>query len=289
MGYIYGLVCPISYQIRYIGQTTKELKERKRNHINSYLRAHRYKSKLTHKMAWFRHLDEVEKLRSIEIIQIEECDNVLLYVREKFWIDEYRKNGSKLTNLKDGGFNPSGYKIGPMSEDIKIKISETLRKFWNDYKNSDEDLKRIENIKNTKMERYGTLKSFYGHTEDSILKISKAVTGENNPFYGKVHTTESKLKMSDNHINYNGENNPFYGKTHREETKKIIKEKRKNQIIKSRKIGLYDMNKNLIRIFENINEVMIFFNNTNKKRYYYTIVKEERVIDGKYLSYIIEQ
>jgi hypothetical protein len=289
MGYIYGLICPVSYQIRYIGQTTKELKERKRNHINSYLRVYKHKSKLTHKMAWFRQLDKVGKLKSIEIIQVEECDNVILYEREKFWIEEYRKNGFKLTNLKDGGFNPSGYKIGPMDEDIKIKISETLRKFWRGYKNSDEDSKRIENIKITKMERYGTLKSFCGHTEESKLKISKSITGENNPFYGKNHTEESKLKMSENHKDYNGENNPFYGKTHREETKKIIKEKRKNQIIKSRKIGLYDdISKKMIRIFENINEVMLFFNNKNKKRYYYTIVKEERVIDGKYLSYIIE-
>lgn len=44
--------------------------------------------------------------------------------------------------------------------------------------------------------------------------------GENNPFYGRRHTEESKKKMHDAAVGlYIGENNPMYGKHHTEETR----------------------------------------------------------------------
>ena len=59
--------------------------------------------------------------------------------------------------------------------------------------------------------------------------------GEENPFYQKQHTKETKDKISqigkenkgwvDRRRDYEGENNPFYGKTHSEETKELLKEK----------------------------------------------------------------
>lgn len=42
--------------------------------------------------------------------------------------------------------------------------------------------------------------------------------GENNPFYGKKHTNESKKLIGGAVVNYNGKNNPFYGKKHTNET-----------------------------------------------------------------------
>ena len=59
--------------------------------------------------------------------------------------------------------------------------------------------------------------------------------GEENPFYQKQHTKETKDKISQigkenrgwvkNRKTYEGENNPFYGKTHSEETKEKLREK----------------------------------------------------------------
>jgi len=59
--------------------------------------------------------------------------------------------------------------------------------------------------------------------------------GEENPFYQKQHTKETKDKISqigkenkgwvDRRRDYEGENNPFYGKTHSEKTKELLKEK----------------------------------------------------------------
>ena len=44
-------------------------------------------------------------------------------------------------------------------------------------------------------------------------------SGENNPFYGKRHTEESKRKISEARKGKaSGENHPFYGKHHTEES-----------------------------------------------------------------------
>lgn len=45
------------------------------------------------------------------------------------------------------------------------------------------------------------------------------MAGQNNPFYGKTHTEESKKKMSLNHKDVSGKNNPMYGKHHSDEAK----------------------------------------------------------------------
>ena len=53
---------------------------------------------------------------------------------------------------------------------------------------------------------------FYGKTlsQETKDKISKALSGENHPFYGKTLPQETKNKLSKV---LSGENNPFYGKT----------------------------------------------------------------------------
>lgn len=59
--------------------------------------------------------------------------------------------------------------------------------------------------------------------------------GEDNPFYGKSHTEETKKIIRQyqienngyvkNRRSYEGENNPFYNKTHSQETKEHLKKK----------------------------------------------------------------
>ena len=53
--------------------------------------------------------------------------------------------------------------------------------------------------------------------------------GENNPFYGKHHTEETRRRMAEVHKGKQvGENNPFYGKHHTEESKRRNSEAHKN-------------------------------------------------------------
>lgn len=67
-------------------------------------------------------------------------------------------------------------------------------------------------------------------------KISKSVSGEKNPFYGKKHTKESREKISKNHKDISGENNPNYGK-------KISNEVRKKMSLSRNISGYYRVNK----------------------------------------------
>lgn len=62
-------------------------------------------------------------------------------------------------------------------------------------------------------------------SEEHKKKLSEALSGENNPFYGKHHTEETKRKLSEAKIGKMiGENNPMFGKTHTEESRKKIRE-----------------------------------------------------------------
>jgi hypothetical protein len=58
-----------------------------------------------------------------------------------------------------------------------------------------------------------------------------AKSGENNPFFNKHRSEETKKKISDaNKGRYTGEKNPFYGKHHSEETKKKLSDANKGKL-----------------------------------------------------------
>jgi len=74
------------------------------------------------------------------------------------------------------------------------------------YGNEQAEIQRLKR-QNKQLERggYGPVK----HKEETKRKISKAVSGENNPMFGKVHSNESKKKISKaNKGRLEGANNP---------------------------------------------------------------------------------
>lgn len=292
LGYIYGLICPLTNEIRYIGQTTKSLNERKRGHLNKFYRSLSINenNKKTHKEGWFYQLHKLDRLKELEIVLIEQCDKSIIYDREQIIINEYKTNGYKLTNLKDGGYNPSGHKLGNMTDENKKKISEGGKKSWVTRKNTPEDIERVKKIKKTKLKRYGTLtppKLSDKKRIETNNKISESIKGENNPFYNKSHTEKSKRLMSDNRPDYSGDNNPFYNKSHTDESKLLIKESRKNQVMKCKFIGLYDsLNKQIIKKFYGISEVIDYLKLPHQKRYYYSLINTNKVFNNMYLAYL---
>lgn len=58
-------------------------------------------------------------------------------------------------------------------------------------------------------------------TEETKRKISLAMSGENNPMFGKKHTEGALIKMRGH--DQSGENNGMFGKKHSEETKEKMK------------------------------------------------------------------
>ncbi len=69
------------------------------------------------------------------------------------------------------------------------------------------------------------------HSNEWSLKMSQKFTGEGNPFYGKHHTQETKLKISQSRGNgkYSGDKHPFYGKHHSQESLEKISENRQGK------------------------------------------------------------
>ena len=136
-------------------------------------------------------------------------------------------NRDKGYNIMFGGNNHA------LSEETKSKLSKAAKDRMNNY--TEEEMREIG------------------------AKISAALSGENNGFYGKKHTEETRRKMKNNHPHLSGENHPMYGYKHSEETKKEWSKKRKGKKLygdnpKARAVIQYDMNMNYIQTFSTIKE-----------------------------------
>lgn len=117
MAYIYGLIDPISNQLRYVGYTAKTLEWRLETHWRER------KRNLTHKNNWIKSLWDEYKVKP-NIICLEEVSETEWDEAENFWISYFNFIGSDLTNGTVGGL---GRKKGSkLSEEHKKKISEGL-------------------------------------------------------------------------------------------------------------------------------------------------------------------
>jgi hypothetical protein len=98
---IYVLKCPISNEIRYVGQTRAKIEKRLSNHI---WESKKFKKKYSHKDNWILKLSKMELKPIIEKIEEIPLDLDISYVleRETYWILKLRTN-SNLVNATDGG------------------------------------------------------------------------------------------------------------------------------------------------------------------------------------------
>jgi group I intron endonuclease len=267
-GCIYGLICPISNEIRYIGQTKQKIKDRLRGHI--YDKRHNQ-----HKVNWLNKLKKLGFISALKIEILEECQIELLNEREQFWIEVFKEN--KLVNKTTGG--DCNYRItedvikrvseklrgrtgNKLSDETKLKISESHKgkELSEDHKKSISDGLKLAVIEGRKVspemtEEYKQkiskgLKRYFTEnprkrkeytkrirkplTTDQKVNMSEGSKGSKNPFYGKNHSIETKKMMSDIKIGkYLGESNPFYGKKHNEDTKKFLSNLYKNKLKKT--------------------------------------------------------
>lgn len=98
---IYVLKCPLSNEIRYVGQTRMSLSKRLSGHI--YDATKRKKKKLNHKDNWVLKLLKSEKTPIIESLETYvDVELEFILEREKFWISSL-KNDFRLLNSTDGG------------------------------------------------------------------------------------------------------------------------------------------------------------------------------------------
>lgn len=111
---IYKLIDPVSNEVRYIGLTFNDLKQRLKSHCSE-------KSK-SHKSNWLQNLKSQGLKPIIESIEsnISSYDEVC--EKEIYYIEKYKSEGHPLTNMATGG-----NKNKKMSEETKKKMSESAK------------------------------------------------------------------------------------------------------------------------------------------------------------------
>ena len=172
-GLIYCYHC-ISTGKKYIGQTDNE-KRRKYEHLSHYNKKSRdckfYRA--VKKYGWENFIYGI-----IESVNIGDLNYKEIYFIEYY--DTYR-NGY---NSSFGGETTRGYKHTD-------KTKQLLREMKLGSKHSNETKKKMSE------DRKGRIPWNVGIpvTEEVKQKISKKLSGENHPLYGKKHTDEAKLKM----------------------------------------------------------------------------------------------
>lgn len=111
------------------------------------------------------------------------------------------------------------------SEETKRKISEFRIQYYKTHENplkgkhhTPEAKKRMSEAqrgeKSWMYGRKGVLCHNYGRklSEETRRKISKSLSGVNNPNYGKTWSAEMRRKISEHHADFSGDKNPMYGK-----------------------------------------------------------------------------
>lgn len=190
-------------KIVYIGQTKKSLEER----IKNYKRAIRDKNKKTYIINYLRKYFELCDFKVIHMLNEQEDLNEL----EKKYIKEYNTLYPNGLNLTSGGDST----VFSSETRLKMSLSRIGKEPWN---------------KNTK----GVMKAW-----NKGKKL-------------KAHTQEHKDKRK-----RFAEENHFYGKSHSDDTKQKISLSKKGSIPPNRvKIYQYDSEMNLVKVFESMTEAI---------------------------------
>lgn len=258
-GYVYKLICPIDDNIKYIGQTMGSLRKRLKSHISKTRSKIIKKKKLSRKELWMKTLISINLELKIIIEEIEYCDVNMIDTKEIYWIEKMGENNNMLTNTTKGGHQPRGHKLGPMSDEHKMKISNGLKNSTIYYESlTNERSERIsKSLKNKWLNDKEFVEMMLSKYTDSYRKaLSNKSIGEKNPFFGKSHTIKFKENMSNIMKEYKGNKNSFYGKSHTEKTKETISTSLR---LKPKKIILiFNLSEKLIKECD-INEAMVFF------------------------------
>lgn len=116
-------------------------------------------------------------------------------------------------------YKKDGFKVVVLCECATKEELDKMEEHYINYYNTTDD-KFGYNILPGGHGTYGGWKQ----TQEVKNKLSKRMSGKNNPFYGKSHTQETKDKISKNRKDKClGKDNPMYGKTHSPEVKHKMK------------------------------------------------------------------
>lgn len=147
---IYKLIDPNTNQIRYIGLTFNDLKQRLKSHLSEPGKSH--------KIYWINKLKRQGLKPIIESIEGEISTYEIACEREIYYIDYFKSIGCDLTNMATGG-----NKNKKMSDETREKMSKSARERKFKLKLSDE----VKNILSNKQKE-----RFQNESERERLRIS---------------------------------------------------------------------------------------------------------------------
>lgn len=114
--FVYGLYCPVTGELRYIGQTTKPIEKRLGQHLEKYQLLKR-----THKNHWINKLLAQGLKPIISTLQTlnnrEDLDKA-----EFYWIRFFKEQGCDLTNRRDGGIGTNNF-----TPEVRKKLSDAAK------------------------------------------------------------------------------------------------------------------------------------------------------------------
>lgn len=227
--YIYSLIDPNTNEIRYIGKTNNPDNRLKRHLQSCYLEKY---DKNTYKSNWIKSLLRENKNPIMEII--EECDLSTVNQREIYWIDKMKNDGFKLTNLSEGGEIGVDWTGRTHKKESIDKIKKSKKKYCNPVIQYDLD----GNILN----RYSSLTEASEKTGIHIYLISNCCkkkghyTVGGGKFWRNENCDEKEKATTFRYENDKFDYTPY----------------NKNIQVKSRKVCKYDLEGNLIEVFESV-------------------------------------
>jgi group I intron endonuclease len=112
---IYKLIDPLTNEIRYIGLTFNDLKQRLRSHCSEKSRSH--------KSNWIRKIISQGHRPIIEVVEEDISSYDECCEKEIYYIEKYLSGGHPLTNMATGG-----NKNKKMSEETRRKMSDSQKR-----------------------------------------------------------------------------------------------------------------------------------------------------------------
>ena len=153
---------------------------------------------------------------SIELIkEVESAERA--YELEIFYIKEYNTKAPNGYNLTDGGDGIFGWQ--PTNE-YRQECSERVKQL---HKNQKIGMYGKNHTEETKQKMSKSLKGNQNCLGRVLSEETKSKISSSHK--GKTLSNETKKKISENHHNVSGENNPMYGKKHSTETIEKIRQK----------------------------------------------------------------
>ena len=237
----------------YIGQTTRPIEERFKEHETGKSNECRAIYNAIKKYEW----DNFEK-------DWYECPDEDLNFDEELLVREMETLVPTGYNLREGGGN------GKLSKETKQKISESTKGEKNHrYGNpmSDETKQKLAEANIGKIHTEETKKKmsevrlWIQKSDEHRIKIGEAQRGVKGHWYGKTRSVETKKKISES---TKGEKHPMYGETHTEESKQKMSEaQRGDKHHMSKRVYQYDLEGKLLGSFASAGEAARHLNITD--------------------------